>query len=1495
MAITHIGGATGTKTTTSGTTISVTYSSAGGNQLFCAIAVAGNTTVNSVTDSAGNAWHLVAALNNGTGVRCELWKTDKTNPVAITSATVTLASTGTRAAAALEEYSNVAFAGASGTNTGSTSPITSGVQTVAESADFLFMAGALAANNTFTQQNGTIENQVGVTAGHVVAIDNTGNTSLTDSATMTAANWAVVFITARALTVTADDNSSNWNDTSISQIGLIIADDNSINWNDVVNIPILISLTDSNNTNWNDTFSKAIPLVLTLSDDDSSNWNDAKILVLGMAIPIQDFTGNGAFSDNFDRADNTSIGTGSSVLWLTNSPDFTGFIVSSNTAAIPSGSSGEAIAISTWISNPLGTFPPFNVYQSWDQFSRAQLLNIANLTSQYVVTRNAKFLSQQQGYLFGWSSSVNSGNYYLAYVDSSGTATTLGTTSIAPQINDIIRIFSYATGADSNHIRCYVNGVLVIEVDDTNITNDAIRQGGAGIRASTASSATQSAFDNWTGGPISSLVGDWTVSSLSLALTLTDDNSVNWNDSDAIFFGLRLSLSDTEISNWNDNLVFSESLQISLPLSDDANNWGEAIATTYGLIITDNGYGQGAYGQIAYGDTTYLQDAAVVQLTTSSVLTENLTDQMSMSDSLLAGFGLATNETLTFLDNATSGYGLITADDLNNWNESITTATVLLESLSDSLNNWLDSLTVGYGNIFSDQLTIIDVVGSTFGLITSDNLNNWSDTPFGIGFGFTDQLILADAVQLTFTFGIGVAETITLLDSLVFGYGLTVAETFTIIDSALIGYGFIISDNDNFWLDDFQFNAGQPELQELASDALTMSDSLAIGYGNIISDQVTITDFSQTGFGLAISEQETLTDAFAAKENLLLSFIETISFTDAQTIGYGLQVTDSSNFWNDLFNFNAGQPGIQLDVSDQLILDDAFAIGFGLGTSEQLIISDAAISEYGLKISDQEILSDSSEIVFGKLVSVSDSFLAFSDAFRVGFGLGITEQLLFSDSAGATYGFVISDSLNFWQDAFTYSGVGTPLLIALSDQIIMADAEALTLGLLSSQSDSMTITDLLLPSMSFGVKTADQFTLADTINVLIDFGIPIGENLNFWNDFIQLQYSFDLSIQDFNTNWLDELEANFVHLLQLADDGSADWQDFVFAGSLFPIEEVLEDGETNNWADALNSAFAQGIGPVTARNISISWQVVASAITVLPRVTVGPNTVTVSPRVTAESITTGMQRALGVVNPFSLSLGDDISRNFLDTVAYTEDIFFSGEQNIDISDLMLLTDETTIENGILFQDDNSQNWEDFTAQILSTTEIDIVLQDSNSNNWQDVGVVSTPDILLALTDDLNNWNEGLIGIGDSLFLPITDDLMNWAEGIVNGASNNIEENINNWNESLKSNLNFQEQLQEDASINLSDLLQLNLTTNFGVLSISVNDRMIMSEILGIGHQYKISDSLIMNDVLIKQPLTKLVLSDDNGGNWSDSFVVPEQDYSITISEIMQMLDYVVTG
>lgn len=1044
----------------------------------------------------------------------------------------------------------------------------------------------------------------------------------------------------------------------------------------------------------------------------------------------------------------------------------------------------------------------------------------------------------------------------------------------------------------------------------------------------------------------------------SLSLFLADDNGSNWNDSfttnwlfldlkDGFGYGLvEYGTGYYGETSWLEGVTtnLSAIAPLTETLSDDnSGNWSDALGIGYGEgVVTEQITFSDAFSlgySLTIAETLLMSDS----VNSASVLSLSIIgEQLVTSDGIEAHYGFVISETLTIVEAVAAGYSFSVTDQIvlvdtvnllltleagivETIAISDTTATEYGFEITDQDTSWDDSTQInsgqpeeqlilfdqlpmtdfviaGYGAATSDSFVIVDIIGSEFGITVVDGggygVEGWGIDPYG------GSWFWADAVVLSETTG-GLTEVL--------------SDLVVMSDSSSLGYGLQVSDNDNFWADNFQFNAGQPVIQLALADQLVLSDSLAIGYGDTLSEQVVITDFLQSGFGLAAREQLILSDAFQGVEVELLGFTETIAFSDSQIVGYGIEITDSSNFWNDLFNFNAGQPGIELNLSDDLVLADALAIGYGLGNNEQLTITDVTTAGYGIGIFDQITISDNVVVAAGVLLAVSDSFPAFSDLLRIGYGLGPSEQLTIIDAASATYGLIISDSLNFWADTFDYSGVGTPLSLTLADQIVLFDSEQVSLNFVVLASDQSALTDLLIPNMVFQVDSADTLALwLDVLQALVEFRVKIGENLNLWNDLLELLQLLSLAVQDReDSNWVEELQAQLVYLLSLTEDASNNWQDSVFAGSAFVLTEILADDAGANWLDQFLTLIGIGIGPLSVRSIQVLLKVITEQpIRVLLRVAVGANTVTISPRVSVGLITTDPSLALPMFSEglISYDLVDDNGSNWNDSlIPFTPNINFSDAfgdvwrdpvnlfRNIPVFNLeafetMDLLDSVSGIADVIFLDfrDNLDNWNDESENlaegILLTDSISLddnsqlelllieELIEDGSINWLDVLDSSIETELLTedLVDNDDNWDDSIVTYSDHVNL--ADGDINWADSIaINVGNVSIQ-----FTEVLAV---IQDKVRIDWTNILSDSLALSdaltATPNF-VLVFADSDGGNWNDANNTekGSSLAFIDNINLNDALLVG-LT-IILRDSNSGNWNDA--VSKQQSAISISD-----------
>lgn len=103
--------------TTAGTSVTATVTVVAGQTVAVAVIFPNNITVSSITDTGGSSYTLAAAVNNGTGLRTELWSTGAGAALASTSVTIHVSSSSVFAYA-IDQYSGVAALGTNTTATG---------------------------------------------------------------------------------------------------------------------------------------------------------------------------------------------------------------------------------------------------------------------------------------------------------------------------------------------------------------------------------------------------------------------------------------------------------------------------------------------------------------------------------------------------------------------------------------------------------------------------------------------------------------------------------------------------------------------------------------------------------------------------------------------------------------------------------------------------------------------------------------------------------------------------------------------------------------------------------------------------------------------------------------------------------------------------------------------------------------------------------------------------------------------------------------------------------------------------------------------------------------------------------------------------------------------------------------------------------------------------------------------------------------------------------
>ena len=643
----------------------------------------------------------------------------------------------------------------------------------------------------------------------------------------------------------------------------------------------------------------------------------------------------------------------------------------------------------------------------------------------------------------------------------------------------------------------------------------------------------------------------------------------------------------------------------------------DSLGLGYGLGTNDQTSLVDSMG-LGYGDS--ISDTMVFSDSELNVfgIPKAFTDQFVMSDSLLAGYGMVSSDQIILVDSLGAGYGGQLSDQDTTWADSVAFLTVVSEVLSDQMTQ-TDSLGVGYGNsltdlfplffdsfvitvgipsAFSDQLTLSDSEAATLGMLEN----------------VFDQLVMTESWGLGY--GDAIQDQLVLSDSIVGGYGAATSDQLVIVDNLGLGYGGLFSDQDTTWADAIALLGG---ITEAFSEQFVMSDRLGAGYGMATSDQVIIVDSLGAGYGASLTDQDTfwadlfqfsgfaglqqtISDGFTLTDFMALGYGNKVSdqivLSEQLTVGYGLVLPgDTANNWADNVVKLIGLVEV---VTDGFTLSDKMTAGYGVLFSEQTVIVDSMSMGYGGLLSDTvnnwadtvtlfgpasktfadsiNFLTDANAIGYGD--TFSDTF-TLSDQMTAGYGAVTSDQLVIVDSMSMGYGGLLSDTINNWVDQVTLSEVLSELA---SDSFTITDSMTKTLDYLKSFSEQNVLADST--TLGQGLGTSDQMTVTDVL--ALGYGMLFAENVDFLADFAQIgtaATNLFLTLSDTTAFWADLLQfgigfaESLPDQLLMADSIQAGYGMFVSDQDVTLTESVQQSMSTEMVvAETLSLSDSLGIG-----------------------------------------------------------------------------------------------------------------------------------------------------------------------------------------------------------------------------------------------------------------------------------------------------------------------------
>lgn len=500
-----------------------------------------------------------------------------------------------------------------------------------------------------------------------------------------------------------------------------------------------------------------------------------------------------------------------------------------------------------------------------------------------------------------------------------------------------------------------------------------------------------------------------------------------------------------------DSLSLSDAVQLSV---------AGALSVSDSFELTDDALQFiGWYGFNVINQSLSFSDEIAVALLGNSQMPLDLSDALTLADSVSIGLGLGLADLLTLADAAAQqfGYQQSVSDNLNNWLDSTSLVYGYLEGVSDTLN-LTDALAIGYGLLPADVLSLADALALGSGLSTSDVLSltdshaarmshllDVSDVlSLTDAFAFdlteeilrltqavSDQLVFSDALQMLNVGWLQLSDTISWSDNISFGAEggtfLTLSDVLVLVDAYAARSGGLSSITDALVLSDTsQLTLGG---YVAVSDTISQADGVILGTGSRIADSFTIADTIQLSLGISLQASDVIIVADSLGAGHGLHARETLSMSDSISarMHFLLEVADVDNSWSDELIQFADQPFVERTFADVLAFTDdiELMLAFRIGASDTMSASEAFVHRLSFELNVSELMPGFTDVLaallqyrlaVGEDLDLWQDFVDKLQAYR----LALTDSYELLDEARAALGLLLetADQLPAWSDEF---------------------------------------------------------------------------------------------------------------------------------------------------------------------------------------------------------------------------------------------------------------------------------------------------------------------------------------------------------------------------------------------------------------------------------------------------------------------------------------------
>jgi hypothetical protein len=427
-----------------------------------------------------------------------------------------------------------------------------------------------------------------------------------------------------------------------------------------------------------------------------------------------------------------------------------------------------------------------------------------------------------------------------------------------------------------------------------------------------------------------------------------------------------------------DSIVISESKVIDIDKSLTANV--DQIASISGKEI-----------KASLSDSLTMAESLVVRiykgviLADSLVISESLnknfikrkTENFDLFDQIANEFKKPISDSIAFQENPSLGLSLALGDSISISEQSFLSAN---PNFSESLT-FSEEVSKEFLKPISDDISISEFAYFGKFVVLSDSISFAEQLLKNILYSGSDSVILSEALELKNEFQRSVADSITLLEG--------ESKEFYKVLSDLVEFSDIEIEKHILHLED---------------TVETLDEISARSFVKSISDNQLISDSEGVVLSLPLSDAVEISETFSSERGFILSFSESIDFSDTLKFGVVLSKEESEPISEAVGN------SISLSLSDALAINESLVLGVGKIFTESVNLSESSFNSIFVSLNSSLAIADSIFAGGNYLLDINDS-LDISEALIKETAKNIADNLDISDAPSGVISRELTDSI----------------------------------------------------------------------------------------------------------------------------------------------------------------------------------------------------------------------------------------------------------------------------------------------------------------------------------------------------------------------------------------------------------------------------------------------------------------------------------------------------